>query len=79
MGLETNDLRKRRQLLDKLDREIIRDMLSIVTLQVTISSGIKHSRSEALREVLLKHYEDKPEVVNQIKTADKRREIKEEA
>jgi hypothetical protein len=77
MSLEKEESRKRRQLLDKVDREITRDLLSIITLQVTIETGIKHSRSESLREVLLKFYERKPEVRRQILLADERRNLKE--
>lgn len=76
MSLEKNEARKRRQLLDKIDREITRDLLSIITLQVTIETGVKHSRSESLREVLLKFYERKPEVRRQILLADERRNLK---
>ena len=76
MSLEQEDSRKRRQLLDRVDREIIRDLLSIVTLQVTIETGVKHSRSESLREVLLRFYENKPEVRKQILHADERRTLK---
>lgn len=76
MSLEKDEARKRRQLLDKVDREITRDLLSIITLQVTIETGIKHSRSESLREVLLKFYERKPEVRRQILLADERRNLK---
>ena len=42
MSLEKDEARKRRQLLDKVDREITRDLLSIITLQVTIETGVKH-------------------------------------
>ena len=77
MSLEKDEARKRRQLLDKVDREITRDLLSIITLQVTIETGIKHSRSGSLREVLLKFYERKPEVRRQILLADERRNLKE--
>ena len=76
MSLEKDEARKRRQLLDKVDREITRDLLSIITLQVTIETGVKHSRSESLREVLLKFYERKPEVRRQILLADERRNLK---
>ena len=76
MGAEPSDIRKRRQLLDKIDREIIRDLLAIITLQTTIETGVKHSRSESLREVLLKHYERKPEVRRQILLADEKRNLK---
>lgn len=74
MSTETKD---RRALLDKIDREIIRDLLAICTLQVTIETGVKHSRSEALREILLKYFERKPEVRRQILMADEKRNLKE--
>ena len=77
MTLEKEEIRKRRKLLDRVDREIIRDLLAIITLQVTIDSGVKHSRSESLREVLLKFYERKPEVRKQILQADEKRNLKE--
>ena len=76
MSLESEERRKRRQLLDRIDREIIRDLLSLITLQVTIESGKKHSRSEALREVLMKHFEAKPEVRRQILAVDEKRNLK---
>jgi len=76
MSLESEERRKRRQLLDRIDREIIRDLLSLITLQVTIESGKKHSRSEALREVLMKHVEAKPEVRRQILAVDEKRNLK---
>lgn len=76
MSLESAERRKRRQLLDRIDREIIRDLLSLITLQVTIDSGKKHSRSEALREVLMKHFEAKPEVRRQILAVDEKRNLK---
>jgi len=77
MSIETDKQRQRRQLLDRVEREIQRDLLSLITLQVTIDTGKKHSRSEALREVLLKHYETKPEVRKQILTIDEKRNLKE--
>jgi len=76
MSLESEERRKRRQLLDRIDREIIRDLLSLITLQVTIESGKKHSRSEALREVLMKYFEAKPEVRRQILAVDEKRNLK---
>ena len=76
MSLENDKQRRRRQLVDKVEREITRDLLSIITLQVTIDSGRKHSRSEALIEILLKHYEVKPEVRRQILLADEKRNLK---
>jgi hypothetical protein len=76
MGLESEERRKRRQLIDRVDREIIRDLLSVITLQVTIETGKKHSRSEALREVLMKHFEAKPEVRRQILAIDEKRNLK---
>jgi len=77
MSIETDKQRQRRQLLDRVEREIQRDLLSLITLQVTIDTGKKHSRSEALREVLLKYYETKPEVRKQILTIDEKRNLKE--
>lgn len=76
MSLESEERRKRRQLIDRVDREIIRDLLSVITLQVTIETGRKHSRSEALREVLMKHFEAKPEVRRQILAIDEKRNLK---
>ena len=76
MSLESEERRKRRQLIDRVDREIIRDLLSVITLQVTIETGKKHSRSEALREVLMKHFEAKPEVRRQILAIDEKRNLK---
>ena len=73
---DQQEQRKRRQLLDRIDREIIRDLLSIITLNMTLETGDKHSRSEALREVLLDYYKDKPEVKQAILAADSRRERK---
>jgi len=77
MSIETDKQRQSRQLLDRVEREIQRDLLSLITLQVTIDTGKKHSRSEALREVLLKYYETKPEVRKQILTIDEKRNLKE--
>jgi hypothetical protein len=76
MSLETEKQRKRRQLIDRIEREITRDYLSLITLQVTIETGRKHSRSEALREVLLKYFEMKPEVRRQIMLIDEKRNLK---
>ena len=77
MSLESEQTRQRRRLLDRVDREIIRDLLAIVTLQETVKTGKKHSRSEALREVLLKFYERNPEIRKQILLADEKRNLKE--
>ena len=77
MSIETDKQRQRRQMIDRVEREIQRDLLSLITLQVTIDTGKKHSRSEALREVLLKYYETKPEVRRQILTIDEKRNLKE--
>ena len=76
MSLEQENLRERRQLLDKLDREIIRDLLSICALQMTIGKRKKQSRSEALRDILKEYFSDKPEVIQQIDMADERRNLK---
>lgn len=76
MTLESEKQRRRRQLVDKVEREITRDLLSIITLQMTLETGRKHSRSEALREILMKHFEAKPEVRRQILLADEKRNLK---
>lgn len=76
MTLESEKQKRRRQLVDKVEREITRDLLSIITLQMTLETGRKHSRSEALREILMKYFEAKPEVRRQILLADEKRNLK---
>jgi len=76
MSVESEKQRERRKLLDRIDREILRDLLSIATVQITIESGEKHSRSEALREVLLKYFEKKPDIRKLILSIDEKRNLR---
>ena len=75
MPLESTQKKERRRTLDKIDREIIRDFLSLITVDFTVHKGPKHTRSEALREVLLEFYKDRPEMLNAVKRIDKKREL----
>ena len=61
---------------DSIEREIIRDLLGIVTLNVTLSTGEKVTRSEALRHLLLDYYKNNPMIIDQVNKADSKREEK---
>ena len=76
MSIENDEQRKRRQFLDRVDREILRDLLSLAMVQVTVETGTKHTRSEALREVLMRYCEKKPDIRRQILSIDDRRNLK---
>lgn len=80
MSLEKQEHRERRRHQDKIDRELIRDFLSIITNHLLAERGIKYSRSEALREVLLERYtkESDPFTHKAILMVDQRRALKDE-
>ena len=74
--METEEIFDRKKLLNSIEREIVRDLLSIATLNMTLETGNKHSRSEALREMMLKYYKHNEPVINQIYQADSKRDLK---
>lgn len=60
----------------KVDREILRDLLLILTMQMTVSQGGKKpSRSVALERLMREYFMDNEVTLSQIDEVVKRREL----
>lgn len=68
--------KERKSIASRIEREILKDLLAILTLKMSVDSKAKLSRTEALAKIMKQHYQSDDAVLSQIETIDQKRNLK---
>lgn len=68
--------KERKSQASRIERQILKDLLSILTLKMSVDSKAKLSRTEALAKIMKKHYQSDDAVLSQIERIDQKRNLK---
>ena len=72
----TEEKKERKKQINGIEREILKELLSILTLQFVVRDQEKLSRTEALERIMLEFFSSKKEVIDQILTVARLRKLK---
>ena len=72
----TEEKKERKKQINGIEREILKELLSIMTLQFIVRDQEKLSRTEALERIMLEFFSSKKEVIDQILTVARLRKLK---
>ena len=70
------DIKERKNDSNRIERVILRDLLSILTLKMSVESNKKLSRTEALAKIMKNYYSSDKVLISQIDNADQKRKLK---
>lgn len=68
--------KERKSQASRIEREILKDLLSILTLKMSVDSKAKLSRTEALAKIMKSYYSSDEVLISQIDNADQKRKLK---
>jgi len=70
------DVKERKSDSNRIERLILRDLLSILTLKMSVESNKKLSRTEALSLIMKNYYKADEITVSKIQEVDEQRKLK---
>jgi len=70
------DIKERKSDSNRIERLILRDLLSILTLKMSVESNKKLSRTEALSLIMKNYYKSDEITVSKIQEVDEQRKLK---
>ena len=70
------DVKERKSDSNRIERVILRDLLSILTLKMSVESNKKLSRTEALSLIMKNYYKSDEITVSKIQEVDEQRKLK---
>jgi len=70
------DVKERKSDSNRIERLILRDLLSILTLKMSVESNKKLSRTEALSLIMKNYYKSDEITVSKIQEVDEQRKLK---
>jgi len=70
------DVKERKSDSNRIERLILRDLLSILTLKMSVESNKKLSRTEALSLIMKNYYQADEITVSKIQEVDEQRKLK---
>jgi len=70
------DIKERKSDSNRIERVILRDLLSILTLKMSVESNKKLSRTEALSLIMKNYYKSDEITVSKIQEVDEQRKLK---
>ena len=70
------DVKERKNDSNRIERVILRDLLSILTLKMSVESNKKLSRTEALSLIMKNYYQADEITVSKIQEVDEQRKLK---
>ena len=70
------DIRERKNESSKIERQILKDLLSILTTKMSVDTGVKLSRTKALSRIMKLYYHRDGNTISQIMDVDRKRELK---
>jgi len=70
------DIKERKSDSNRIERLILRDLLSILTLKMSVESNKKLSRTEALSLIMKNYYQADEITVSKIQEVDEQRKLK---
>ena len=70
------DIKERKSDSNRIERLILRDLLSILTLKMSVESNKKLSRTEALSLIMKNYYKADEITVSKIQEVDEQRKLK---
>jgi len=70
------DIKERKNESSKIERQILKDLLSILTTKMSVDTGVKLSRTKALSRIMKIHYHRDDNTISQIIDVDRKRELK---
>ena len=68
--------KERKSQASRIERQILKDLLAILTLKMSVDSKAKLSRTEALAKIMKNYYSSDEVLISQIDNADQKRELK---
>ena len=68
--------KERKSQASRIEREILKDLLAILTLKMSVDSKAKLSRTEALAKIMKNYYSSDEVLISQIDNADQKRKLK---
>jgi len=76
MKIPQMDIKERKSDSNRIERLILRDLLSILTLKMSVESNKKLSRTEALSLIMKNYYKSDEITVSKIQEVDEQRKLK---
>ena len=70
------NIKERKNDSNRIERVILRDLLSILTLKMSVESNKKLSRTEALSLIMKNYYKSDEITVSKIQEVDEQRKLK---
>ena len=70
------DVKEKKNDSNRIERVILRDLLSILTLKMSVESNKKLSRTEALSLIMKNYYQADEITVSKIQEVDEQRKLK---